>query len=163
MAAALLPLAVASPGRVAAVASPAVASSDAWASAWCSSSTKFDDAYEKADDLGNSLYQAVMSGKGGIAALKRKLAAAATAARKAATAAASNLADAGVPATANGADLQASAVAAFEAAAKAMQQAGAKLENFDPSDPKGTVKALRASGSRGACGQGRPCARRLPQ
>jgi hypothetical protein len=134
-------------------AGPLGASSEEWAAAWCSASNDFADAYDEADDLGNELYGAARSGGSGLAALKRRLAAAASAARRVAIDAVDDLESAGVPDGASGAELQDDARTALETAAGALKKAGTKLKGFDPSDPEGTLKALRSAGSLGAAGK----------
>jgi hypothetical protein len=132
---------------------PVEATTADWAATSCAAIKGFEDAYDEADDLGNELYGAARSDGGGLAALKRKLAAAAGAARKIATDAVDDLETAGAPDGAGGAQLQADAQAAFKRAAQALKKARTKLDAFDPSDPLGTLKALRSAGSLGAAGK----------
>jgi hypothetical protein len=136
-----------------AVGGPLGASTQEWATAWCSASNQFDDAYDEADDLGNELYAAARSGDGGLATLKRKLATAASAAREIALDAVDDLEAAGAPDGASGAELQSGATTALGRAAAALKKAGAKLKGFDPSDPEGSLNALRSAGSLGAAGK----------
>jgi tetratricopeptide (TPR) repeat protein len=134
-------------------AGPLEATTAEWAATWCAAIGRFEDAYDEADELGNELYTGARSDSGGLAALKRKLATAAGAARKIATDAVDDLETVGAPDGPEGTQLQADAQAAFERAAQALKKARAKLNAFDPSDPVGTLKALRSAGSLGAAGK----------